>query len=60
MFKRLKKERGKILLMFLLEALIVVGALIAIISLYHIEFVEKYSLFILKVIWLLRKNTQLT
>ncbi len=47
MFKRLKKERGKILLMFLLEALIVVGALIAIISLYHIEFVEKYSLFIL-------------
>lgn len=47
MFKKLKKERGKILLMFLLEALIVVGALIAIISLYHIEFVEKYSLFIL-------------
>ena len=47
MFKKLKKERGKILLMFLLEALIVVGALIAIISLYHIEFVEKYSLYIL-------------
>ena len=47
MFKRLKKDRGKILLIFLLEALIVVGALAAIISLYHIEFVEKYSLFIL-------------
>ena len=47
MFKKLKKERGKILLLFLLESLIVVGALIAIISLYHIEFVEKYSLFIL-------------
>lgn len=47
MFKKLKKERGKILLLFLLESLIVVGSLIAIISLYHIEFVEKYSLFIL-------------
>ena len=47
MFKKLKKERGKILLLFLLESLIVVGALNAIISLYHIEFVEKYSLFIL-------------
>ena len=47
MFKKLKKERGKILLLFFLESLIVVGALIAIISLYHIEFVEKYSLFIL-------------
>ena len=29
MFKRLKKDRGKILLIFLLEALIVVGALAA-------------------------------
>ena len=47
MFKKLKKERGKILLLFLLESFIVVGSLIAIISLYHIEFVEKYSLFIL-------------
>ena len=47
MFKKLKKERGKILLLFFLESLIVVGSLIAIISLYHIEFVEKYSLFIL-------------
>lgn len=47
MFKKLKKDRKKIIFLFLFEALIIVGALITIICMYDIEFVKKYSMFIL-------------
>lgn len=47
MFKKLKKDRNKILFLFFVEVLIVIGALIAFIVLKETSFIQKYASYIL-------------
>ena len=47
MFKKLKKDRSNILLLFLLEVVLAVGLLVCFIVLDHISFIENYGAYIL-------------